>query len=76
VKDFRLVFNSGATKIVERLAARNNLDRAEVVRRAINLLLFTEDEMAKGAKLLVMSREGQLSEILPMRQQQRVGSTA
>lgn len=38
---------------VSRLAASQNVPKSQVVRRALALLSYLEDEQAKGAKVLV-----------------------
>jgi len=48
---------------VERLAEQKGLTVSEIVRRALAMELFVEDELAKGSDFLLRSEAGELERV-------------
>jgi len=63
---FTVEFNPGAAAVVNRLAAKKGASKAEVVRRALNLLSYVEDQQEKNSKILVQGADGETREIVPI----------
>jgi predicted transcriptional regulator len=63
---FTVEFNPEAAAVIDKLALRKGASKAEVVRRALNLLSYVEDEQAKNSKILVVDKNGDTREIVPI----------
>jgi hypothetical protein len=63
---FTLEFNQQATDIVNQLAEKKGTSKSDVIRRALNLLSYVEDQQAKDAKIIVVDRNGDTREIVPI----------
>jgi hypothetical protein len=63
---FTLEFNQQATDIVNQLAEKKGTSKSDVVRRALNLLSYVEDQQEKNAKVLVVDPSGDTREIVPI----------
>jgi predicted transcriptional regulator len=66
VAKFTLEFNQQATNLVNQLAEKKGTSKSEVIRRALNLLSYVEDQQAKNSKILVMDPDGDIREIVPI----------
>jgi hypothetical protein len=63
---FTLEFNQQATDLVNQLAEKKGTSKSDVIRRALNLLSYVEDQQAKDARILVVDPNGDTREIVPI----------
>ena len=63
---FTLEFNQEAADTVNALAQKKGTSKSDVIRRALNLLSYVEDQQEKNAKILVVDHNGDTREIVPI----------
>jgi Arc/MetJ-type ribon-helix-helix transcriptional regulator len=63
---FTLEFNQEAADTVNALAQKKGTSKSDVIRRALNLLSYVEDQQEKNAKILVVDPNGDTREIVPI----------
>ncbi len=63
---FTVEFNPEAAAVIDRLALKKGASKADIVRRALNLLSYVEDQQAKNSKILVQDADGETREIVPI----------
>jgi len=63
---FTLEFSDQAAKIVRKLADEHETSQSEIVRKAVNLMNFVDEERRAGNHLLVQTPDGRFREIVPV----------
>ncbi len=63
---FTLEFSPEATDVVNALAAKKHTSKSEVIRKALNLLSYIEDQQSKNSRILVQDENGNTHEIVPI----------
>jgi predicted transcriptional regulator len=59
-KKFTVEFSPELDQVIEELAAKEGVPKTQIVRRAVSLLKFVDDERAEGNRFTIADREGQV----------------
>ncbi len=63
---FTLEFNDKAALVVRELANRHGMSQSDIVRKALNLMSFVDEERAAGNRLIIETKQGTRKEIVPI----------